>query len=368
MSIAIALCSLGSLQRGAMPVKPIVSVVTPSIDTRVGGVERFARSLEKALREDWSVELLSTGTEVPRNVARFGGRFLWESRAAARAVNSGGPRDLLITNGTLGWGSSKATPRIHVFHGTLPGAMRSNVALPMRERLRSAAGGGLAEYLSARNALTVAVSRSAAEEVGRTFGIHVDRVIENGVDCELFRPRDRAEGRARLGLPQDGRLALFVGRAEPRKGADIAARAAELAGFQLAVAGARPISGAVHLGLLSPESLAWAYSAADCVVFPTRYEACSYVVLEALASGVPLVTTPVGWARDLGRRVPDYRQLLAPPDAPAIAGAMRRSLEDVRSATAAARELVISHNSLQGFEQRWREMALIGGRRAAAST
>jgi glycosyltransferase involved in cell wall biosynthesis len=146
-------------------------------------------------------------------------------------------------------------------------------------------------------------------------------------------------------------------------------RAAETAGFQLAIAGARPVPGAVHLGLLSPEALAWAYSAADCVVFPTRYEACSYVVLEALASGVPLVTTPVGWARDLGRRLPDYQPLLAPPDASAIAGAMRRALEeDLRPATDAARQLVISHNSLPRFAQQWREVAAIGSRQAVAST
>lgn len=335
--------------------KPVVSVVTPSLDTRVGGVERFTRSVEEALSRDWSVELLPVHSRVPRNVARVGGRFLWESRAAAAAANAR-DQELLITNGTLGWGAARATPRIHVFHGTMPAAMKANVTLPWRERLRGRVGGGLAERLSARNAVPVAVSQSAAEEARRLYGLEVHRVIENGVDCDLFRPRDRREARDRLGLRPDARLALFVGRAEPRKGADIAQRAAELAGFELAVAGARAVPGAAHLGLLSPEELAWAYSAADCVVFPTRYEACSYVVLEALAAGVPLITTPVGWARDLDQRVPGYKPLMVAPEASAIAAAMRHTLTDLTDVSAAARELVLEHNCLPRFAEQWRSL------------
>ena len=86
------------------------------------------------------------------------------------------------------------------------------------------------------------------------------------------------------------------------------------AGWELLHAGAPALDGARHLGLLEPEQLADAYAAANCLLFPTRYEACSYVLLEALASGTPAVTTRVGWTRTLLRELPAYEALCVRPD------------------------------------------------------
>ena len=64
----------------------------------------------------------------------------------------------------------------------------------------------------------VAVSRALADEV---VALGVPRanveVVMNGVDAELFRPRDRAAARAELGLPA-GPLALYVGNLKAEKG------------------------------------------------------------------------------------------------------------------------------------------------------
>src|SRR5262245_49826482 len=62
-----------------------------------------------------------------------------------------------------------------------------------------------------RTARVVAVSRALADEVV-AMGVPRDRVavVMNGVDSELFHPRDRAAARRELGLP-DGPLALYVG-------------------------------------------------------------------------------------------------------------------------------------------------------------
>ena len=334
-----------------------VVIISAGTDTRMGGVERFSASLEDALRDDSQITRLSPQHVVPVNIARFGMKDLWQSRDTIHKLD-GTQYDLAISNGTLGWGMPKRPPRIHVFHGTMPTSAWCNHGLLRRERLRSAVAGGVAEWLAGRSATTVAVSQSAAEEVWRFYRIRVDSVIENGVDTTLFAPRDKAEARHRLKLSGVDKIALFVGRAEPRKGAAVALHAAGAAGFTLAVAGPRPVGGALHLGLLDPEELSWAYSAADCVVFPTSYEACSFVVLEALACGVPLVTTPVGWARDLGSRVPGYSELLVPPRPIDIVG----ELQVVRDGqldwlTRAARDLVARHNSIGSFNAAWRQVA-----------
>jgi glycosyltransferase involved in cell wall biosynthesis len=105
----------------------------------------------------------------------------------------------------------------------------------------------------------------------------VDAVIPNGVDTNLFAPGTRLQARDRLGLDSSERFALFVGRFEHRKGADVVPEACRKAGFTLLVAGSGAPSSARSLGVLSPADLAHAYRAADCVVLPSRYEACSFL-------------------------------------------------------------------------------------------
>jgi glycosyltransferase involved in cell wall biosynthesis len=333
-----------------------VAIICAGTDTRMGGVERFSANLEGALEGDRNIDRLSSQRTVPMNVARFGIKDVWQSRDATRALG-GDVYDLAISNGTLGWGAPKDLPRIHVFHGTSPTSAWCNKALPRRERLRSGLAGGVAEWLAGRRATTVAVSHSAAEEVLRLYRISVDAVIENGVDTNLFAPRDPTEARHRLGLAGDEKIALFVGRAEPRKGSAVAVAATKAAGFTLAVAGPRPVAGAIHLGLLSPDELSWAYSAVDCVVFPTSYEACSFVVLEALACEVPLVTTPVAWARDLGTRVNGYSELLVSPKLREIMTALQVVRDShLDRVMTAGRDLVKASNSLDSFGGSWRQI------------
>ena len=92
------------------------------------------------------------------------------------------------------------------------------------------------------------------------------------------------------------------------------------------------------------------YAACDCVVFPTQYEACSYVVLEALASGVPLVTTEVGWTSDLPRAASRVSRPCREVGARRVRRVLGR-LDDpaVSAAVDAAYDWVREHNSLEAF-------------------
>jgi glycosyltransferase involved in cell wall biosynthesis len=263
--------------------------------------------------------------------------------------------DLVISNGFLG--GPTGTPRIHVYHGTMVEHVRKGVTGSRRYRLREGFGGGLAEALCARGATAVAVSRSTAGEVERLYRQRVDAVIPNAVDTQLFSPGDRAEARTRLGLDHDARYALFVGRFEHRKGADIVPEACRRAGFELLVAGRDSPPGAVALGTLAPAELRYAYRAADCVVFPTRYEGFGYVTVEGLACGVPVITTPVGWTRDFLREHADYSPFIVRPEVESVTEALRR-LEpgDAVPVLAQARALIERENSLEAFGRRWLEL------------
>jgi glycosyltransferase involved in cell wall biosynthesis len=159
----------------------------------------------------------------------------------------------------------------------------------------------------------VAVSRALGDEVVE-LGVPRDRVaiVMNGVDSELFHPRDRAAARAELGLPP-GPLALYVGNLKPEKGVLDLARAwahvvTQSPDANLAIVGGGPLRGELDAGLppraktYGPQPLAgiptW-MAACDVLVLPSHVEGTPNVVLEAFASGRRVVASAVGGVPDL---------------------------------------------------------------------
>ncbi len=332
-------------------------IVSPNASNAAGGVERMCVLLARVLEQQgWSATIVGPEHEVTRWQFRLGAGPLACTRSGSRAARAQHP-DLLVTNGYLGVGYSRRTPRIHVYHGTAVGAVRAVGAdLLRRERIRHVVGYGSTEALSARGArAVVCVSSSAAAEVRRFYGVRGATVIANGIDTATFSPIPRAQARARLGLASEGRYTLFVGRMDHGKGARLILQASRRAGFELLVAGRDASPDAINLGILEPQTLAVAYSAADCVLLPSLYEACSYVVLEALACGVPLITTRVGWMPTLLRAVPEYEALCVEPALDELVARLRALADiDTHQLTSRARAFVQEHNSLERYSERWR--------------
>lgn len=141
-------------------------------------------------------------------------------------------------------------------------------------------------------------------------------VVRNGIDAGLFRPRDRAESRLRLGLDADDPIALSAGALVEAKGFDRLIDAAALVSrrrFRLFIAGEGPersglqkrIDGlglsqkVVLTGASTQDELACWYSAADIFCLASRREGCPNVVIESLACGTPVVSFDVGGVREL---------------------------------------------------------------------
>ena len=200
---------------------------------------------------------------------RLGAGYLERSYLATLAARRLAP-DLLVTNGYLGMGTGRGdVPRVHVYHGTMASDTRAErTTLSRRERIRRTIGAGAAEALAGRGATVVSVSEAAASEVRRFYGVRTHAVIPNGVDTSMFSPRPRTDARRRFGLLEDKRYCLFVGRVQHRKGSDLLLAACREAGYELLIAGAGGMDGAHNLGILDPQTLAEAYSACDCVLFP----------------------------------------------------------------------------------------------------
>lgn len=170
-----------------------------------------------------------------------------------------------------------------------------------------------------RSATFVCVSEGVADEMREHYPEARERVItiHNGVDTGAFAPGVRSDEaaamRATLGVSHERLVAAFVGGEWERKGLGAVIHALALAGeWDLVVAGdgdqrryrdlARSlgVSERVHwLGVTRDVQLV--YQLADALVFPSRYEAFPLVTLEAAASGLPILATPVNGVRELVR-------------------------------------------------------------------
>ena len=159
----------------------------------------------------------------------------------------------------------------------------------------------------------IAISDMVRDDLIRWYGIPEDRilVIYNGVDIERFHPRNREyreEIRKRHNIG-DEIVILFVSNNFRMKGLGYLLGALALIKkkdyppFKLLILGRDRISPyerlARRLGILQEVVFAGStdnpekyYGAADLLVHPTFYDACSLTVLEALASGLPVITTP----------------------------------------------------------------------------
>jgi glycosyltransferase involved in cell wall biosynthesis len=337
---------------------PSVTIISPDPANQAGGTERVCALLAETLeRQGWCTTIVGPHRPPTQWEFRLGLGHPVKSLSATRAAREGRP-DLVISNGYLGVGISSRIPRVHVYHGTLAAGTRALAGgLPTREVVRRSLSAGLLEAIAGRGAArAVCVSQTTADEVRRFYRIADTTVIPNGVDTTIFTPRNPIAARERLGLAPEGRYAIFVGRFEYGKGGDLALKAARRAGYELLVAGPTAPLGARHLGVLAPESLADAYGASDCVIFPTRYEGCSLVVLEALACGRPLITTRVGWMSTLLQAVPEYEALCVDPTLEDIF----RRLSDLdqvdSSGLTKARAFVLEHNSLEQWAHQWKQL------------
>ena len=144
----------------------------------------------------------------------------------------------------------------------------------------------------------LAATPTLVRELGAR-GFHDVKLWPRGVDATLFRPRARAL------LDPRRPIFLTVGRLAVEKNIE-AFLDLDLPGSKLVVgdgpargALARKFPDAVFLGSLQGERLAEVYAAADVFVFPSRTDTFGLVLLEALASGVPVAGFPAAAPRDV---------------------------------------------------------------------
>jgi glycosyltransferase involved in cell wall biosynthesis len=178
--------------------------------------------------------------------------------------------------GLPGWCArlAGARPLIVTFHGT---DVRHGVVGPLSRRL------------AWRVELVAAVSRALfAPEDGRPGQPPVpgSAVLPCGPDLARFGSIPRAEARQTLGLDPHGRYLFFPANpARPEKRHDRAATVAAACGAELLTGGS-----------IEPDRMPLWLNAANAVLITSDYEGFGMAAVEALACGVPVLSTPVGVA------------------------------------------------------------------------
>jgi len=227
----------------------------------------------------------------------------------------------------------------------------------------------LRNRLLRRAARFVAIS-AVIEQECLAGGIPADRIVRipNSVDVDRFHPvaeDARLSLRESLGLPKEKRIAVFTGRLVSMKGLPSLLRAwrqvvsrhpeallvlvgsggldmhnceAELKSF----VAAHGLGNAVHFAGAVGNVHAW-LQAADLFVFPSEREAFGISIIEAMACGLPIVTTTVDGIRDVVRPGIDVLGV-APKDDEALAAAVCRVLEggaEIHALAGAARQRAV---------------------------
>jgi glycosyltransferase involved in cell wall biosynthesis len=211
----------------------------------------------------------------------------------------------IATEGPLGHAVRRVCMRRGVpfttsLHTRFPDYLAERLPVPERWTC-DVTWGFLRRFHAAGAAVLAATPTLGAELTGR--GFKNVKLWPRGVDATLFRPRQRLDHAVPLDLPRP--IFLTVGRAAVEKNLEAFLKL-DLPGTKVVVGDgpartqlAKAYPDAVFLGSRDGEALAEIYTAADVFVFPSRTDTYGLVLLEALASGVPVAAFPAAAPRDV---------------------------------------------------------------------
>ncbi|MGF1650259.1 MAG: glycosyltransferase family 4 protein [Hyphomicrobiaceae bacterium] len=280
-----------------------VLVATDAWRPQVNGVVRTYERLDEEVRK-LGVELAIVSPAEFRSIpcptypeirlAVPGYQYLIERVACIRpdAVH-------IATEGPVGWMMrayciGRRIPFTTSFHTRFPDYLRSRFFIPVdwtfaaQRRFHNASAG------------MMVASKSLADELGAR-GFQKIMPWTRGVDTNLFRPRGER-------LFGDGPIFIYVGRVAIEKNIEAFLKL-DLPGRKVVV-GAGPMLDVLRsrypdvtfLGKLVGEDLARAYASADVFCFPSKTDTFGIVLLEAMASGVPIAAYPVTGPIDIVRQ------------------------------------------------------------------
>lgn len=197
----------------------------------------------------------------------------------------------------------------------------------------------------------VAISQMIKKDMSSYFSVKREdiKVVYNGVDTSRYnynlRHNHRGALRRQLGIEEDEVVFLFVSYDLKKKGIETLMEAVYqlkqigITNFKVIVAGGMPYKALsrqirtfdIENKILFPgavRSIETYYANSDVFVLPTYYDACSLVVMEAMASGLPTITTTANGAAGIIHDGKDGYIISHPPGSLDLAKKMQMLLDD----------------------------------------
>lgn len=293
------------------------------------------QQLDGIARAGVTIELLyvNRGAEGPRAYARL-------PRMVREAVDRVQPDVVHVFYGgvmaAIATRAVRDRPVVVTFYGndllgTAPG---SGLVQSLRGRI-----GVLASRLAARRADGVIVQSRVMAKALRTEDEYGLWIIPDGVDLDVFAPRDPAQARRERGWSEDRRHVLFpAARTRRRKRYGLAAAAVEQLDETSEPTELHELVGVEHGAVAD-----W-LNASDAVVLTSTHEGSPNVIKEALACNVPVVSVDVGDVRELIDGIPGCS--IVDPDPRAIAQGLRRAFAGGRPDEARLRMAELSYDRI----------------------
>lgn len=166
-------------------------------------------------------------------------------------------------------------------------------------------------YQQLSNTTIVTPSRWLEKIVASSMLKHLPhKTIYNGINTSLFKPQS-SDIRTQLGIPANAKLILFIaqgGLSDPRKGYEYIEQVrnhylSDQNVYFLALGDGNAVTrheNIISLPFVSdPKVISEYYAAADLLLFPSLAENCPLVILEAMATGLPVVAFNVGGVSEL---------------------------------------------------------------------
>lgn len=274
-----------------------IAILTAT-EKKIGGVETFTHLLKDLLIDSGhSVEILTPDSYIPKKktlgMRLFGLPYL-NAKHYKRKIHE---YDFVLANGEFGWGMQHPNMAV-VFHGCFYGFAKHLAPFLNRRDLLRLKKESWIQKRGTSNKTVVTVStftKSLLEEQG----IHVQHVIPNAVDTNRFIPNITPSSKYLCVANQYGKLGYYG------KGIDILEELAKK-GVEIDCVSNDSTAGKINwIPSIPQENIHTLYPKYKALIFPSRYEANAIVPLEAMACGIPAIMSPVGYANEIKKELPE---------------------------------------------------------------
>ena len=272
-----------------------------------GGTELFSNYLLSAFPESEFVTFSSSkkftfGPSLTRFNLEYP-KMAWAMGRRLKELSKEKEIDIAFTNDITGFGLKLMLPdlpSVMIFHYTYH-ELAERALFGLKGYLPSRHFMPQIESFTAMGKTVVAVSPKVQRALATYYKLD-SKVIENGIPTDVFRPFDKMDCRERLGIKWRGPIGIFVGRADKSKGFDIVETIAKRRkDIRVLCVTTSPVDDkeVIVAKAVKNADMPLYYSAADFLLFPSRYESLSYSSIEALACDLPVVASRTGVFEDL---------------------------------------------------------------------